>query len=385
MSSGSLSRRTLLGAAAGLIGCGGAAAHEPTPAETPAKPVAKPEPIAEVIRWSGAAGRYQDELARAKGLEVALTLRANLQRATEAALNETASAGAAVLVEVKTGRIIALHEVAGRNSHPLVAAYAPGSLFKPFVAYAALHANKASDEITCRGLFDHDGLTYRCTRKHGPVTLERAIAESCNVYFFEMGLRVGAEALRRHAHAFGFEQSPLPTICGDRGMLLPAGRRVDGSFNGHQVMNVSIGQGFVKATPLQLAHAYLRVINADPRAALALTASTRRDPAPELDRRLFVRIPLGLTEAVTSGTATAFDAGPLSAAGKTGTAQVHVRRDARGRLPSDKELRDDSWFAGYAPADAPRMLTVVLLENSGAGGKYAARLASKLMRAATSA
>ena len=261
----------------------------------------------------------------------------------------------------------------------------PGSVFKLVTAYAGLVSRKASTTTTyvCPGHFLLGGITFDCwfSAGHGPQTLVEALAHSCNVFFYQWGLRVGPEGIAATARQFGFGQPSRVDWPGEAAGLVPDPlwkrlHRHQKWYRG-ETANLAIGQGSLLVTPMQV----LRMT--------ALVALDGRAPQPHLlkaienhpvgvpppttlsmDRQALAAIRSGMEAVVASERGTgrlAYVAG-LPAAGKTGTAQA-------GAGPSH------AWFCGYAPAARPRVAVVVFVEHGGTGGEVAAMLAGQLFEA----
>jgi len=360
------------------------------------------------------------------GSNLVLTLDLDLQRIVESSLRWH-PAGAAVVVEVNTGRILAMSSkpafdpamLSSRLSreqarqlydnpyHPMLdktvmGSYFPGSTFKVITAIAALEERLANthEYIFCKGYHEYGRKSaFRCTSKHGPMHFHNAIVRSCNIYFYTLGQRVGMNRLSRYARDFGLGTPTGLGLNGERGGFIPtkawyAKNMPDGFRIGH-TLNASVGQGNVTTTPLQLAMAYATIANGGklylPQIVQRLETSegktVRRYP-PVLRRRVqvsdrtFRLVKAGLRGVVNEPGGTAHNAwdGRLSVAGKTGTAQV-IKRERKSRDPRDWwRFEDHAWFAAYAPADNPEIAVVVLIEHGGSAGKVAAPIVMRIVR-----
>jgi len=382
-------------------------------------------------------GRQRSVLAEGAaipGKDVRLTIDKDVQAVVEQALSDAlaeahrqgfknAHAGAAVVLEIKTGAVVAMASVPTYdpavflggvsaaewktlndpsseyplNNRAIMAGYAPASTFKPIVAMAGLDAGlaKPGSGFFCAGRWVGLGAQWGkwCWKHsgHGHLTLMQGITQSCDSVFYEMGKRfyqAGGEKLQAFARSLGL---------GDQlGIDLPgeaAGRIPDAAwkkaFNANypeyqqwvpgDTVNMSIGQGDVLVTPLQLATAYASlgnggtvvrphvldaVLGTDGQPSLeatAVTISQARMSASDL--AALERALLGVT---TSGTSkSAFKGFPKIVAGKTGTAQVNGKADT-------------AVFAAYAPASAPRYAVAIVIEQGGHGGSVAAPAARQI-------
>ncbi len=353
------------------------------------------------------------------GHTVILTLDAPLQRIAERALRNHPAGGIAV-VDVKTGRILALvskpafdpnvmtghltrAEEAQLEADPykpfidktLRQHYYPGSTYK-FVAAVAglLDGVNPEEKVACKGWHELGKRTFRCTKTHGSVNMEEAMAQSCNVYFWHVAERVGMDKLARVARDFGFGAPTGIGLNGDVPGRVPWKswyEKRDGFRIGY-TLNTAIGQGDTEVTVLQLALAYAALANGGhlwvPQLVQRIETAGGDvvvEYPPALRRR--VDVPEAVLEEVkrglwgvvndAKGTAHAVRADGVAVAGKTGTAQVRkLTRQADGAW---HPFRDHAWFAGYAPADAPEIAVVVLVEHGGKGGHVAAPVAMDII------
>lgn len=384
---------------------------------------------AEVLRID-AVGYKREVLPAAAprpGADVVLTLDAGLQAAAERALGS--HAGAAIAVDVRNGDVLALasaprydlgafvpslrsetwNALVGDPARPLShraldGVYAPGSVVKPLVALAALGAGALGpdEELPCDGVFERGGIRIRCSHRYGhgtpSIDVVRAIAVSCNPFFIETGLRTGWEkengGLRDVFEAVGFGLRPALGIPAGTG-LLPSSAwkrsRQGVRWLAGDTANASIGQGFLSATPMQIARLALALANdgvvvaprlvLDPGDGVARTNRVVEDVLAWSERDVAL-VREGMVEAVHSpgGTARLLSGIPgLKVAAKTGTAEYDVRRREGERIV--RERRKHAWMAGYAPADDPRYAFAVLVENADSGGSSAAPVARDLLLA----
>lgn len=360
------------------------------------------------------------------GKDVYLTIDYKVQRQAEMALRKAverarklgyrkANSGAAVVMEVNTGKIVALASypdydpnlfVTGidpetwkqltspDSAYPLLnratkSAYAPGSTFKPVTLFSAFD-NKVTfsgEDFYCGGKWFGFGKDWpkSCWRKsgHGTIGLIRGIAESCDVVFYELGYRLyklKGEQLQATARKLNFGSKTGIEI-GEVEGRVPDKEWKKKYFKSREnqiwlpgdTVNLAIGQGDLLVTPIQLVRFYSAIANGGKfyrpyllDKVVDQAGAVLRSEKPELDfevsfNRTALRIVRkGLREAVLNGTAkTAFAGFPVEVAGKTGTSQVFGKDDY-------------SWFVGYAPADNPRYAVCVVIEQGGHGGEVAA-------------
>jgi penicillin-binding protein 2 len=283
--------------------------------------------------------------------------------------------------------------------------YPPGSTFKPFTALAGLEKGlidpKASAQ--CRGYVMFGKKMYSCTHVHGATNLHKAIAESCNVYFWGLVTdnQVGLDLIAEMGQRFGFGQKTGLGINSEATGRMPTRAwmtyRNKGRYLQGFALNAAIGQGATTVTVLQLALAYAALANGGTlfqpelvRAVETSNGTVVQEFSPRVRRHLELDPEnLRLVQDALKGGAleeggTAFKARieGVALAGKTGTAQVGHKL-VRGQEAEKVWYfnRDHAWFAGFAPYGAPDVAIVVLVEHGGAGGKHAAPIAFKTIRA----
>ncbi len=372
---------------------------------------------AELIKFIGGGETRKDP---APGNNVVLTLDLELQKILQGALAKHQSAAAAV-VEVETGRVLALgsypgpdpNVLTGRLSfaeaerlstdlfHPLLDKtlrenYYPGSTFKIVPALAALedHLINPEEKVVCRGSYDLGRHAFHCMKSHGPMNLHDAVVQSCNVYFYHLAEKVGIDRMAKTAQQFGFGQ-PTGFGLGEVPGFVPT---VDyykqhGGFRVGYALNTAIGQGSVKVTVLQLAMAYSAMANGG-RLYKPLIVDRVETPSgavveqysPELKSRLSAspdameRIRAALHGVVNDPKGTSYTAHieGLDVAGKSGTAQV--RKNHKGEATGWDTGNDHAWFAGFAPSRHAKIAVAVLVEHGGLGGHVAAPTAMEIIR-----
>ncbi len=292
--------------------------------------------------------------------------------------------------------------------------YPPGSTIKPLVALAALEYGVVGEEDTrlCRGAFQLPGSSHRFRdwKKggHGTVNLHSAIAQSCDVYFYSVSDRIGIDRMHDFLVQFGLGQETGIDIGGERTGLVPsrawkkkAFKRKDLQtwFPGETVI-AGIGQGYMLATPLQLAHVAATVSMRGQRFAPRLVRAVRDSSTGEVRELPPQELPpvkvsnpehwdaiIGGMVGVTNdpgGTARRSQAGaPYVMAGKTGTAQVFTvgQNEKYSEKNVSERLRDHALFIAFAPVQDPRIAVAVLVENGRSGSGTAAPIARKVIDA----
>jgi len=367
------------------------------------------------------------------GRDVRLTLDIELEQAIERAMRPQ-RAGAVVVVEVRTGRLLAMYSKpdfdpndvsggAGRErmrqtvgrlyGDPLQptldkttsGSFQPGSTFKPFAALAALEGKKLDPDDTerCDGFLTFGRRVFHCTHVHGRVNMHQAIAESCNIYFIKVAEAVGMDEIARMASQFGLGEKTGLGVNPEAAGRMPTrsfyALRYGGKFYEGYTMNATIGEGATTVTPLQLALAYGALANGGTlyspelvRAVESEDGSVVQDFPPRVRRKVNVK-PENLARVTDSlyavvnepkGTAYPVRDPALDVAGKTGTAQtapapMSVLETAKGGM-ADWYRANHAWFAAYAPARAPEIAVSLLVEHGGAGPTVAAPIALQIVR-----
>ena len=379
-----------------------------------------------------AVGRVIRELNRKEGepgADITLNIDLDLQRLATKRLE--GKSAAAVVLDVRTGAVLALvstpgfdpnafnrglssDEWRGLVSNPraplankaIAGQYAPGSTFKLAVAMAGLEKGAISPDTTvkCWGRTRLGNAYFHCWKRggHGTLDLHGGLTQSCDIYFYEVAKRVGVDRISAMARRLGLGQTLGLDLPGERSGLLPTRdwkrATIGVPWQMGETLITGIGQGFVLATPLQLAVMTARIANGG-RAVTPRIA--RRAPPPEGAEPDQAADDLGLVPAhlqivregmigVVNGRrgtarASAIKEPGMEMAGKTGTSQVRriskAEREAGVFKNEDLpwERRDHALFVGYAPIDAPRYAVSVIIEHGGGGSKAAAPVARDIL------
>ncbi|MCB1034448.1 MAG: penicillin-binding protein 2 [Acidobacteria bacterium] len=268
--------------------------------------------------------------------------------------------------------------------------YSPGSLFKIVMAIGGLSegAIAPQERIWCGGSARHYNRRFRCWKRggHGWVNLREALKSSCDVYFYEVGQRLGIERIARYARLLGLGSKTRIDLAGESPGLVPdlewAAKERGTSWYPGETISVAIGQGPLLATPLQMAKLMAMVANSGKEIVPHLDrgADLVAAPEPDLHPEVLARVSEALWAVVneTKGTGGQARLDGLDIAGKTGTVQVVAQNtwvDSK-TLPPDQ--RDHAWFASFAPSQAPELVVVVFVEHGGKGSEAAAPIARAL-------
>lgn len=359
----------------------------------------------------------------AAGNNVITTLDWKLQQAAQEALKN--KAGAVVAVKPATGEVLALasaplfdptsfsrrltsQEWNALQNDPLKplqnratqGQYPPGSTYKIITALAALEEKVITPEtgFYCSGGLPFGNRVFHCWRKggHGPVNLHKAIVQSCDVYFYQVGQRLGVDRLAHYAELFGLGRASGIDLAHEKKGLIPTSawklNRYKNPWQPGETLSIAIGQGYDLVTPLQMAVLTAAVANGGTvyrpllvKRLVSPQGSVIREFQPvitskaPLNPESFRLVRQGLSGVVNEpgGTGGASRLPGILAAGKTGTAQVI----SLGKKAAVGSSRDHAWFVAYAPLENPEIAVAVLVEHGGHGGDAAAPIARKLFEA----
>ena len=280
--------------------------------------------------------------------------------------------------------------------------YAPGSTFKMIVALAGLEAGTVSADhrVFCSGKMEFGDRFFHCWKKggHGVLSLPHAIEQSCDIHFYDVARRVGVDRIGKMARRFGFGAPTGIDIEGEEDGLVPSRewmrRRHGRPWHQGETLLSGIGQGYLLATPLQLAVMTAQIANGGFRVRPTLIAREppAERPAPEslgLSAASLSFVQRAMDMVSNSPRGTAYRARirepGMAVAGKTGTVQVRRITEAERRtgVLKNEELpwkeRDHALFVGFAPVDAPRYAVAVVVEHGGGGSSTAAPVARDVL------
>jgi|UniRef100_A0A7V6DNS2 penicillin-binding protein 2 len=363
-----------------------------------------------------------DQTPAIPGANITLTLDSRLQEKAEELLE--GKVGSIVALNPNNGKILAMassptfsqatfergvnpedwKRLVEDKDHPLInrairGQYPPGSTFKIVMAVAGLEEGVITPKtvINCKGVIEVGKHEFHCWKRsgHGDENLHQALMHSCDVYFYEVGRRLGIERIDKWCKRFGLGVPTGIKLAGELPGLIGSPewkrRRYHSGWQEGDTLSLSIGQGYNLATPLQVARMIATLANGgtlyQPQLVEKVEAPSGEilynfqpvvqghldaDPANlELVRK-------GLLAVVRNGTGRRAYLDNVEVAGKTGTSQVvSLEKEKTGR--NVQRFQNHAWFAAYAPADDPQVAVSVLIEHGGQGGEVAAPLARKFL------
>lgn len=381
---------------------------------------------------------YKERLVDARGYETAtpewldlawkksqcgstlyLAIDATVQDAARLALKD--KTGSVVAINPKTGGIMAMvsepeydiEKLSGPNrqaywrelvndpdkplyQRALMGAYPPGSIYKIVMATAALAEKIVTPEekIYCGGGLNFGGRRFGCWNRggHGYVNLRESLAQSCDVYYYTMGIRLGPDKIAKWATKFGLGRATGIDLPHERTGLIPTKEwklKVRGQpWQPGETLSIAIGQGYDLVTPLQAAVMMATLANGGRSVRPYLAERFTGSAAEKIDHsqsigaqvippEIVKEVQGGVIDVVEKGTARRLDALKLKIAGKTGTAQVVSLSRAQGM----RKHLDHAWFVAYAPHDNPEIAIAVLVEHGGGGSRAAAPVAGEVIKA----
>lgn len=315
---------------------------------------------------------------------IVLTLNKELCRELEQSMDRYVEVGATVILNCKNGEIKAVYsnpsyeeeritEYLDSNEGELInrafSAQTVGSVFKIVVAACVLEAGMEGFEYTCSGGIQINDHTFACHHSdgHGTIGLEKAFAESCNSYFIAVGQMLGYEALSEMARRFGFGEkiNVLGSISASKGNFSVKGNNID-------LANMSIGQGELTSSPLQVARMTAAVANGGIMQEVRLfkglyinerikEAETMGECQEVVSKENAEKLRRYCVETIESGTGKEAKPSYMQAGGKTASAQTGIIKDGKEKI--------NTYFTGFYPAEDPQYVITVFAENGVSGGK----------------
>ena len=374
-------------------------------------------------------GRVMKEIEKKEGIpgeRIDLTIDARLQEKAYDLFAEKNQSGAAILLDVHTGEILAFvsapsfdpnvfskgisskewKELLANEKNPLSnkaisGQYSPGSTFKIITSLAALEAGviKPDTRFFCAAKMVLGTHAFHCWKRagHGSLNVVEALKHSCDIFFYETSLRLGIEKLAEMARRFGLGSKINIGLENEKSGLIPDKawklKRFGETWQQGESLISGIGQGYILTTPLQLATMIARVANGGYQVTPTFSILNQQDKEHikkiKINPRYLDMVKQGLYDVVNVPGATAyrshFDYHGIKMSGKTGSTQVRriTMKERQTRILKQEELpwrlRDHGVFVGYAPADNPKYAVAVLVEHGGGGSTAAAPIASKIL------
>ncbi len=330
---------------------------------------------------------------------VKLTIDYRIQKIVENILDEVNEKGAVVVADMESGEILALASRPSFNqkniedylnrkdmslyNKAIQVSYPPGSIFKIVVSLAALEENLdfLNRDYYCNGYEKINNVVIKCNNSngHGKIDLREGFAKSCNSIFIQIGKEIGAKKIIEMAQKLGFGQKMNIGLLEEVEGSLPEGEELLGPAIG----NISIGQGKIQATPLQITNMMLIIgndgVKKDMNIVQGITTKDGRMIKPynkEEDRRVISKesakiVQELLKEVINTGTASSIDLDDIGGgAGKTGSAE--------GILRGEPIIH--GWFAGFFPREKPKFAITVLVEEASSGSKSAAPIFERICK-----
>ncbi|MGA1839577.1 MAG: penicillin-binding protein 2 [bacterium] len=370
-------------------------------------------------------------LAPIPGQNIILTLDLDLQKRAEEILGE--KCGTIIAMDPGNGNILAMVSYPSFNpnlfakgisqkewsalinnpkdplqNRAIMAHYPPGSIFKIVLASAGLETGTIDEwsSFFCGGHITLGNWLFYCWKKggHGELSIHEAIVNSCNVFFYQLGSRLGIDTIAQFARKYGLGSPTGIILPGENSGLIPDSQwkkeALNTSWYPGETISASIGQGYILVTPIQLVSfisafangGFLyqpRIINSieTPEGAVIkeFPIVLKKDLPIKKENLQIIRIALrGVVN--ENGTGWRAYIPEIVVAGKTGTAQVAKLRDQEKGDSDDEDkipehLRDHAWFVAFAPFNQPEIAVVVLLEHGGHGGYSSAPLAKEIISA----
>jgi len=362
------------------------------------------------------------------GNNLFLTIDLDVQKTAEEAYQD--KSGALIAMDPKTGRILAMvskpsfdPDLFARNissedwkslmenpHHPLQnkgiqGQYPAGSVFKIITAIAGLESGMITPQtqFTCTGAFPYGNRNFRCWKEggHGTISLHRALVESCDIYFYQVGLKVGVDLIAHYANEFGLGRETGISLPHEKPGTVPSSswkkKRFGVPWYSGETLSFAVGQGYLNTTPLQLLMLISGIANGGKLYRPQVVEKVediygnklKEYPPVELGKvnvseKTLQIVQEALRGAVNEphGTGWTCALKEVKVAGKTGTAQVvrmpeNFKKGDMNRMPL--KFRDHAWFVAFAPFEDPKISIAVLVEHGGFGASAAAPIAKKVI------
>ena len=375
-------------------------------------------------------GRIMKEIEKIDGVpgkSLSLTIDSRLQQKAYDLFKDQDQSGAAIVLDVQTGEILAFVSAPSYNPNTMVKGlssqewkdllnnekkplsnkaisgqYSPGSTFKTIVALAALESGLVHPETKygCSGQMFLGNHAFHCWKRggHGSLNIVEALMHSCDIFFYEAAQRIGIERIASMARRFGLGSKIDIGLENEKPGLIPdkewKKKRFGESWQQGETVIAGIGQGYVLTTPLQLATMVARIANGGYQVKPTFTKITDKDGIKKINisKEYLDIVKQGMYDVVNIPGGTAFrshfNINGQEMAGKTGSTQVRriSMKERQTRILRQDELpwkyRDHALFIAFAPYDNPKYGIAVLVEHGGGGSSVAAPMASAILQEA---
>jgi len=370
-----------------------------------------------IVNSVGKMVRTLDDVEAVPGKPIQTTIDYDLQAVAEADL--AGKEGAAIALNPRTGEVLAMvshptfdpndfavrinpQEWADLNTDPktpllnraIQAQLAPGSVFKIITATAMLESKAVPENMSvfCPGYGTFYGRQFKCWvyfkhSSHGAVDFHKAIIQSCDIFFYTLGMKLGIDRLSYYGSGLGLGKKTGIDLPGEEPGLMPSEDWVQRVYHRKwypgETISVAIGQGAVITTPIQLARMIAGVANGG---TFVQPHLMKNLPNPvvthfPLADDTVQKVTDGMYGVVNEPGGTGYSSRiqNVELSGKSGTAQV-IGYDTRSRLGKDKEFKDNAWFVGYAPRRDPEIVVCVLVQAGGHGGEASAPIVRDIVK-----
>ena len=357
-----------------------------------------------------------------KGKELNLSIDSKIQKYLTSRIAEH-KAGSIVLLDIETGEILSMVSTPNFNSNLIIqkpnvdywnsllnnslspltnrsiqGLYAPGSTFKMIVAIAALKDGliDKNDKVFCEGKIEFGDRFFHCwkTKGHGNMDIVSAIQESCDVFFYNLSIKVGIDRIAEVAKDFGLGQTYNVKLLNQKEGIIPNKKWKKNTYKeswyGGETLNAAIGQGYVLTSPLQLAIMTARIASGGKKISPSILKISKKTSFNNMSKYAeslkIIKEAMFKVVNESKGTAINSKASNFNFSGKTGTSQV--KKITMAERESDnfrkKEIewknRDHALFVGYMPSEKPRYSLSVVIEHGGSGASTAAPIARDVFK-----
>jgi len=369
------------------------------------------------VNSSGRTIREISKQMSEKGDDITLTFDARLQKYLHEQLSNH-RAGSIVVMDIASGDILSMASTPTYDSNLIVkkpnyeywqellnnplspltdrsiqGVYSPGSTFKMIVAIAALKHNiiNSRNNFFCNGKISFGGRFFHCwkTKGHGEMNLEKAIQESCDVFFYKLSIKVGIDRIAEVAKDFGLGQIYPISIDNQKKGIVPSKKWKKDAYNenwyGGETLITAIGQGYVLTTPLQLAVMTARIASGGKKILPSVIKSSEEKKFDTMQKytNAIKIVQKAMFKVVNEkkGTANQFKSDAFQFSGKTGTSQVRqismTERESEDfrNIVVEWKNRDHALFVGYMPSNKPKYSISIVIEHGGSGATTAAPIA----------